>query len=62
MTFGDPFQKQAFTGVDANKVKIFCAEGDQVCAGAFSITPAHLSYTSSGDTLKGAQFIAGLAA
>ena len=60
--FGDPFQKQAFTGVDASKVKIFCATGDSVCTGGFTITPAHLSYTSSGDTAKGAQFIAGLAA
>jgi hypothetical protein len=38
------------------RAKIFCNQGDGVCGGAFSISGAHLSYTSNGDINKGVEF------
>lgn len=38
------------------RTKVFCNSGDGVCTGAFSISAAHLSYTSNGDIGKGAAF------
>jgi hypothetical protein len=37
---------------------LFCNSGDGVCGGAFSISMAHLSYTSNGDIQKGTDFVA----
>nr|OQO24282.1 hypothetical protein B0A51_07984 [Rachicladosporium sp. CCFEE 5018] len=57
--FGDPLLRQSVGNLPASKVKEFCASGDGVCeGGTFSISAAHLSYTSNGDTTAGAQFIA----
>ena len=61
MTYGDPFQRQRFQGIDASKVKTFCAAGDSVCEGGFAITPAHLSYRGA-DTRAGAEFLVALKA
>ena len=57
-TFGDPLQKEAFQGVPQTKTKIFCAQGDGVCDGAFAISAAHLSYTQT-SIIPAAQFIEG---
>jgi cutinase len=40
------------------KAKIFCNAGDGVCNAAFSISAAHLSYTTNGDIGKAVDFIA----
>ncbi|KAK6437236.1 hypothetical protein LTR95_006566 [Oleoguttula sp. CCFEE 5521] len=57
--YGDPMQRQSVGSLPASKVKQFCASGDGVCEnGTFSISAAHLSYTSNGDVTAGAQFIA----
>lgn len=62
VTFGDPLQNQPFDGIDASKLKPFCALGDLVCeTGSKIITASHLQYGGNGDGVKGAQFIAGLA-
>ena len=44
VTFGDPLQTQPFMNIDPAKTKIFCNQGDGVCAGMFAISQAHLSY------------------
>lgn len=41
-----------------DRTKVFCNSGDGVCTGAFSISGAHLSYTTNGDIAKGAAFAA----
>jgi hypothetical protein len=40
------------------RAKVFCNKGDGVCTGQFSISGAHMSYTSNGDIGKGAAFAA----
>jgi hypothetical protein len=40
------------------RTQVFCNKGDGVCTGAFSISAAHLSYSSNGDIGKGASFAA----
>lgn len=56
--FGDPELRQSVGSLPSSKVKEFCASGDGVCeTGTFSISAAHLSYTTNGDTKQGAQFI-----
>lgn len=57
VTFGDPLENTTFSNIDASKTKVYCAQGDAVCYGQFSISAAHLSYGSDGDTTTGAQFI-----
>lgn len=42
--FGDPFNGQAFRTIPADKVKMFCHIGDNVCKGTASITAQHLNY------------------
>ncbi|KAH7133349.1 cutinase-domain-containing protein [Dactylonectria estremocensis] len=49
VTFGDPYQKQAVTGVSAARTKVFCHSGDGVCAGTFAITSEHLNYSQDAD-------------
>jgi Cutinase len=39
-----------------DRTKVFCNSGDGVCTGSFSISAAHLSYTTNGDIAKGAAF------
>ncbi|KAH7179575.1 cutinase-domain-containing protein [Fusarium flagelliforme] len=56
VNFGDPFQKQAINGVDADRVKIICHTGDGVCAGTAAITPDHLTYSK--DAGAAAEFVA----
>jgi hypothetical protein len=41
---------------------VFCNQGDGVCGGAFSISAAHLSYTSNGTIQKGVDFVASVMA
>jgi hypothetical protein len=41
-----------------DRTLVFCNDGDGVCGGAFSISAAHLSYTSNGAIAKGVDFIA----
>ncbi|KAM0199819.1 hypothetical protein ACHAPI_002914 [Fusarium lateritium] len=56
VNFGDPFQRQAIQGIDADRVKIICHTGDGVCAGTAAITPDHLTYSQ--DATAAAQFVA----
>ncbi|KAH6999939.1 cutinase-domain-containing protein [Ilyonectria destructans] len=49
VTFGDPYQKQAVTGVSADRFKVFCHAGDTVCSGTGVITAAHLTYSQDAD-------------
>jgi len=42
--FGDPDDGQAVGSVPASKTDIFCAVGDDICAGGDIVLPAHLSY------------------
>lgn len=62
MTYGDPLKNFAFGpgtwgSLPKNRTMIFCNAGDGVCKGAFSISGAHLSYTSNGDIKKGVEFV-----
>lgn len=64
-TFGDPLRIHPLIGIDSSKVKSFCATGDNVCEATSPypvITAAHLMYANSGDTTRGSEFVAGLAA
>ncbi|TID17947.1 cutinase-domain-containing protein [Venturia nashicola] len=62
LTYGDPLageRTKAFGGwgcLPDTRAKVFCNAGDGVCGGAFSISAAHLSYTTNGDIAKGAAF------
>lgn len=48
VAFGDPFNGQEFTGVDASKVKEFCGSEDALCsAGGTDASGGHISYSSS---------------
>ena len=47
VTFGDPLSTAKFSNIDASRTKVFCATGDAVCQGQFSISAAHLSYGST---------------
>jgi len=64
ITYGDPLAVTKGVGpggwgcLPQNRGKIFCSKGDGVCGGAFSISAAHMSYTSNGDIGKGASFAA----
>ncbi|KAI5194115.1 cutinase-domain-containing protein [Aureobasidium subglaciale] len=44
LTFGDPLQLFSFENIDPGRTKVYCNFGDGVCAGAFIISAAHLSY------------------
>lgn len=56
VAFGDPFNGQAFEGVDASKCKEFCGSGDFLCSmGGTTGSGSHLSY--GGDADAAAQFI-----
>jgi len=64
VTFGDPLKvavgKYPVWGkLPDARAKLFCNSGDGVCGGAFSISAAHLSYTSNGDIGKAVDFITG---
>jgi len=64
VTFGDPLKvavgKYPVWGkLPDSRAKLFCNSGDGVCGGAFSISAAHLSYTSNGDIGKAVEFIGG---
>lgn len=59
VAFGDPFNGQAFQGVDASKVKEFCGSSDSLCArGGANGSGSHLDYGN--DATAAAQFIAGI--
>ena len=59
LLFGDPFNNQPFSSIDASKVDSFCASGDSVCEnGNAVITSAHLSYGKNGDVDQGVDFVA----
>lgn len=49
---------QAVQGVSAAKTKVFCANGDNICAGGTLVLPPHLSYGDDADAA--ATFLAGL--
>ncbi|KAI6840773.1 hypothetical protein KC367_g4254 [Hortaea werneckii] len=56
--YGDPLYGQSVGDLPDSKLKEFCASGDGVCeTGTFSISAAHLSYTSGSDISEGAEFI-----
>ena len=44
--FGDPDNPQPVQGASAAKTKVFCADGDAICAGQAVVLPPHLSYGS----------------
>ena len=64
MTYGDPLKNYEALGLGGwgslpkSHTMVFCNSGDGVCGGAFSISAAHLSYTSNGDINKGIEFVA----
>jgi hypothetical protein len=63
VTYGDPLKNYNFGpgtwgSLPKERTLIFCNQGDGVCGGAFSISAAHLSYTSNGDIRKGVDFVA----
>jgi hypothetical protein len=63
VTYGDPLKNYGFGpgtwgSLPKERTLIFCNSGDGVCGGAFSISAAHLSYTSNGDIKKGVDFVA----
>jgi len=64
VTFGDPLKNYQQFGpgtwgsLPPERTLVFCNQGDGVCGGAFSISAAHLSYTSNGDIAKGVAFVA----
>jgi Cutinase len=62
VTYGDPLKNYAkamggWGKLPEERSKVFCNQGDGVCGGAFSISAAHLSYTSNGDIAKGVSFV-----
>lgn len=63
VTYGDPLKNYQQFGpgtwgsLPAERTLVFCNQGDGVCGGAFSISAAHLSYTSNGDIAKGVSFV-----
>jgi len=64
VTYGDPLKNYEVLGLGGwgslpkSHSLVFCNTGDGVCGGAFSISAAHLSYTSNGDIQKGVDFVA----
>ncbi|KHN93842.1 Cutinase [Metarhizium album ARSEF 1941] len=54
--FGDPMSKQPVQGIDANRVKIVCHEGDDICNGGVFIKQQHLTYAE--DAESSAAFVA----
>jgi hypothetical protein len=64
ITYGDPMagERTKMLGgwgcLPESRTRIFCNKGDGVCDGAFSISTAHMSYTSNGDIGKGVSFAA----
>jgi len=63
VTFGDPMKwalnvpGYGWGSLPKERALLFCNTGDGVCGGAFSISVAHLSYTSNGDIQKGTDFV-----
>jgi len=63
ITFGDPMKWAisvpgfGWGTLPKERALLFCNSGDGVCGGAFSISMAHLSYTSNGDVQKGTDFV-----
>ena len=63
VTFGAPLKNYQQFGpgtwgsLPSDRTLVFCNSGDGVCGGAFSISAAHLSYTSNGDIAKGVAFV-----
>jgi hypothetical protein len=63
VTYGDPLKNYETLGLGGwgslpkSHTLVFCNSGDGVCGGAFSISAAHLSYTSNGDISKGVEFV-----
>lgn len=62
ITYGDPMAGErtkplgGWGCLPEDRTKVFCNSGDGVCTGSFSISGAHLSYTTNGDIAKGAAF------
>lgn len=53
--FGDPDNPQPVTGASAAQTKVFCAQGDAICAGQALVLPPHLSYGQNAG--EAAQFV-----
>ncbi|CAD0013281.1 unnamed protein product [Aureobasidium pullulans] len=51
--------RMPFRNIDSGRTKIYCNLGDGVCAGAFIISAAHLSYATQ-DATPAAQFAKGV--
>lgn len=58
VVFGDPFDGAPIKGY-SGPIKTYCASGDDVCKGEFSITLAHLSYVGA-DTTAAVNYMASL--
>lgn len=54
--FGDPDNRDAVCTIPADKVKIICHDGDNICAGGVLVLAAHMNYQI--DAQAGAEFIA----
>lgn len=56
MIFGDPDNGDAVGTIAADKVKVICHGGDNICAGGVLVLPPHLNYQIDAQTA--AEFIA----
>ncbi|KAK2011802.1 cutinase [Colletotrichum eremochloae] len=56
--FGDPLNGQPVQGIPADRTKIICHNGDNICEGGNQIRRAHLTYGN--DAPEAAQFAASL--
>lgn len=57
VVLGDPKRGQSFGSITASKILTICHDGDNICEGGSSITPAHLNYQE--DAPEAATFVAG---
>ncbi|OLN83439.1 Cutinase 2 [Colletotrichum chlorophyti] len=58
LLFGDPFDGEPVGNIPANKVKVICHDGDNICDGGIIITADHRNYEQ--DAPAAADFVAGL--
>lgn len=56
MIFGDPKDGDPVGSIPADKVKVICHKGDNICDGGVLVLPPHLNYQQDAQTA--AQFVA----
>lgn len=56
VVFGDPKRGQSFGSVPTSKTLTICHDGDDICDGGITITPAHTNYQN--DAPAAAAFVA----